>query len=67
MAAHHGCQQVLSNAQLPGHQGQCLVSLHTAASAQGMASECAGGGKAAAVVVQFQLSFLNFLVDCQRP
>lgn len=62
MAAHHGYQQVVSNAQLPG-----LVSLHTAASAQGMTSERASGGKAAAVVVQFQLSFLNFLVDCQRP
>lgn len=62
MAAHHGYQQVVSNAQLPG-----LVSLHTAASAQGMTSERESGGKAAAVVVQFQLSFLNFLVDCQRP
>lgn len=67
MAAHHSCQQVMSNAQLPGHKGQCLVSLHTAASAQDTTSECASGGKAAAVVIQFQLSFLNFLVDCQRP
>lgn len=41
--------------------------LYTAATAQGMTLWCACVGQAIAVAVQFQLSFLNFLADYQRP
>lgn len=67
MAAHHGCRQVLwatcsSWSTESGPLRLCTL-LHRLRARLQSVHVCVE----VVVVVQFQLSFLNFLVDCQRP